>query len=59
VRPGNSKQIFIDAARPDTILHGGMPSFRQHAWPNDGTAMPSEVFDGPSVVGRDPKARRR
>lgn len=52
VRPDNSKQIFIDVARPDTILHAHMASFREHARLNDGTPLPSETFDEPRLVGR-------
>ena len=44
VPPDNTKQIFISAARPETILHPGIASFQHHARLNDGTPTQSEVF---------------
>jgi hypothetical protein len=42
--PHNTKQIFISAARPDTILHPGIATFEHHARLNDGTPVQSEVL---------------
>lgn len=56
MRRDNTKQIFIGVARPDTILHPGIPSFREHARLNDGTALPSETFDEPRFAGGKPVA---
>jgi hypothetical protein len=54
LRQDNTKQIFIDAARRDTILHPGIPSFHEHARLNDGTAVLSDTFDKPHFVGGKP-----
>jgi hypothetical protein len=50
--PENTKQIFMDMARPDTILQAGIASFHEHARLNDGTVVSSEVFDKPVIVGQ-------
>ena len=49
--PENAKQIFIDAARPDSILMPGIAAFGQHATLNDGTPLQPVVFDRPHIVG--------
>jgi hypothetical protein len=52
IGPDNAKQIFIDAARPDSILMPGINVFGQHATLNDGTALEPVIFDAPHAVGR-------
>lgn len=52
IRPDNAKQIFIDAARPDSILMPGINVFGQHATLNDGAPLEPTVFDRPRMVGR-------
>ena len=48
----NSKHIFLDAARHETILPAGISVFQQHAMQNDGTPLEPVVFDSPHIVGR-------
>lgn len=52
VRPDNSKQIFCDVARPDTVLLPHVPAFGEHAMTNEGTPLQPVVFDQPRIVGR-------
>ena len=52
IGPENSKHIFIEAARPDTILPPGVPAFGEHAIRNDGMPSRPVVFDRPHVAGR-------
>jgi hypothetical protein len=53
IKPENSKHIFIDVARHETILPSGI-SFAEHAMRNDGTALEPVVFDQPQIVGSRP-----
>ena len=46
-----SKQIFIDEARPDSILPPDLPAFGQHATTNDGTPLTPRIYDRPQLVG--------
>jgi len=41
----NSKHIFLEAARKETIIPSGIPTFRQHAINNDGTACLSTIYE--------------
>ena len=56
----NAKHIFIDPARPETILPAGIPLFREHAIRNDGTPLESVVLDqaepAESLCSRQPDA---
>jgi hypothetical protein len=52
IRPDNAKQIFIDAARPDSVLMPALPTFGQHATHTDGTPIEPAVYAQPQVVGR-------
>ena len=54
MRRDSTKQIFIERARADTILHPGINSFGQHTRLNDGTTMHGEVFDAPRFAGGKP-----
>jgi hypothetical protein len=49
---GNAKHIFIEAARHETILPPGIPTFLQHAMTNDGTPQEPVIFEKPRVVGK-------
>ena len=50
IRPENSKQIFLEAARHGTIIPPGFVTYRQHATHNDGTAIEPKIFDQPHVI---------
>lgn len=41
----NSKQIFLDSARPDSVILAGMNAFGQHSLLNDGTLLDPTVID--------------
>jgi hypothetical protein len=47
----NAKHIFLDAARADSIIPAGLPSFREHATTNDGMPCEATVYDSPHVIG--------
>jgi hypothetical protein len=51
IKPESSKHIFINVARPETILPPGFSCFAEHAMRNDGTPHEAVVFDQPQVVG--------
>lgn len=48
----NAKQIFVDMARPDSVLLPDIDVFGQHAMLNDGTPLKPTRFDRPQIVGR-------
>jgi hypothetical protein len=52
IKPDNTKHIFLDVARHDSIVPAGVPAFGQHAMQNDGTALVPLVFDSPHVIGK-------
>ncbi len=52
ITPEQSKQIFIDEARADSILAPGLPTFGQHASQNDGTPIAPVFHDRPHQVGK-------
>ena len=51
VRPDNTKQIFIDVARADSVLLPGIDTFGQHAMDNDGAPHEPIVYEQPHIVG--------
>jgi hypothetical protein len=51
VRPDNAKQIFIDEARPDTIVLPGIDAYSRHAILNDGSPTTPFTLDQPQSVG--------
>lgn len=53
--PQNTKQIFISAARPDTILQPGIATFQHHARLDDGTPVASETLAHAICVGDLPR----
>ena len=48
----NSRHIYVDVARHDTILPAGVNLFGQHALLNDGTPLEPMTFDEPTTAGR-------
>lgn len=48
----NTKHIFLDVARHDTIVPAGIDAFAQHAMQNDGTPLEPVVFATPHPIGR-------
>jgi hypothetical protein len=48
--PANSKHIFLDVAQHGTIIPAGFDTFKQHAITNDGTPIPSSVFQDPKLI---------
>jgi hypothetical protein len=52
IHSDNTKHIFLDMARHDTILPAGIDVFGEHAILNDGTPLEPIVFQAPHVVGR-------
>jgi hypothetical protein len=51
IGPANTKQIFIDVARRDSILMPGIDAYGQHAMLNDGTPTTAFRVDQPRAVG--------
>lgn len=51
IEPANSKHIFLRAARSDTIVPGGFPTFKEHATTNDGTPQEATLFDTCHQIG--------
>jgi hypothetical protein len=47
----NSKHIFVDVARHETILPAGIAVFGEHAQLNDGTPLDPVVLAQPSMIG--------
>jgi hypothetical protein len=58
IEPDNSKHIFIDMARRETILPSGIFCFSEHATRNDGTPLEPVIFDQPQLVGSRSKGFR-
>ena len=50
--PATSKHIFLDAARADTVIPAGLPTFAQHAMARDGTPLVATVFETCRQIGR-------
>jgi hypothetical protein len=51
IRPDNSKHIFLEVARHDTIIPAGIKAYDRHATQNDGTPIEPMLFDAPQVTG--------
>jgi hypothetical protein len=47
----NSKHIFLDFAQKDTLVHAGVPVFREHVTRRDGSPTEPVVFDMPHKTG--------
>lgn len=45
VAPGTTKQIFLDSARPDSVVLAGVNAFGQHSALNDGTVLEPVVLE--------------
>lgn len=52
IEPATSKHIFLGAARADTVIPAGLPTFIEHATTNDGTPQEAAVFDTCHQIGR-------
>ncbi len=50
IEPENSRHIFIDEARHETILPAGVKAFGQHVMLNDGTPLEPVLFNHPHVI---------
>jgi hypothetical protein len=48
----NSKHIFLDSAQQGTLIHSGLPVYREHITSRDGAATTPVVFDQPHQVRR-------
>lgn len=51
IDPASSKHIFLDLARPDTVVPAGVPTFTEHATTNDGAAREATVFAAHRRIG--------
>ncbi|MGO1117351.1 GFA family protein [Rhodovibrionaceae bacterium A322] len=51
IESANSKHIFLEAARPDTIVPSGLPTFSEHATTNDGAPQEATVFEAFHQIG--------
>lgn len=51
VDPATSKHIFLGAARSDTVIPAGVPTFFEHATTNDGTPLQPTVFENCHRIG--------
>jgi hypothetical protein len=52
VDPENSRHIYVNVARHDTILPAGVNLFSQHAFLNDGTPLEPMMLGEPTTAGR-------
>ena len=48
--PETAKHIFLDSARPETLVPAGLPLFMQHAMTQDGKPVEPIVLDAPKPV---------
>jgi hypothetical protein len=51
IEPATSKHIFLDAARADSIVPAGLPTFAEHAATVDGVAQEATVFADHHRIG--------
>lgn len=51
IDPAQSKHIFLEVARTDTIIPADLPTFPHHAMQNDGTPNVPTVFAAPHIIG--------
>jgi len=51
VAPHNSKHIFLDSARPDSLIPPHTATFRQHASTLDGKPEQVTIYEHPRIVG--------
>ncbi|MFN0113741.1 MAG: GFA family protein [Paracoccaceae bacterium] len=51
IQPETSKHIFLGAARRDTVIPPGLPTFREHATANDGMPLEPTIFASPHLIG--------
>jgi len=51
IDPASSKHIFLGAARSDTVIPAGLPTFVEHATTNDGIAQQATIFETHHKIG--------
>ena len=51
IEPQASKHIFLGAARSDTVIPAGLPTYVEHATTNDGTPLKATVFETCHRIG--------
>jgi len=50
IGPTNSKHIFLEVARHDSIIPRGIKAYDQHASRNDGTPIEPFIFEAPQAM---------
>jgi len=50
IRPDNAKHIFLEVARPGTIIPPGIKAYDQHATRNDGIPIDPVIFAAPHAI---------
>lgn len=51
IDPGNSKHIFLGAARADTVIPPGIQTFVEHATASDGSPQTATTYHLPHMIG--------
>lgn len=51
ISPENAKHIFLDSAWKGTVIPPHFPTYRAHAFENDGTVIAPMVYDAPHIIG--------
>lgn len=51
IEPSSSKHIFLGAARSDTVVPAGLPTFVEHVVTNDGAPQDATVYQAPHKIG--------
>lgn len=51
ITPANARHIFLDEARPDTVIPAGLPTFARHATSNEGETCVPTIYDSPHPIG--------
>lgn len=52
IEPDTSKHIFLEAARSDTIIPAGLPTYVEHATNLEGEVQKATVFDAACSPGK-------
>ncbi len=51
VEPASARHIFLGAARHDTVIPAGYPTYIEHVADNDGTPQNATVYEAHRMVG--------
>lgn len=51
IEPATSKHIFLGAARSDSVIPQGLPTFLEHAMTNDGTPLEATIYTSHRKIG--------